>query len=136
MDDNEVLLLLQEDKQLTSVKDPEPQVIAAAIAAYAVNNNLKVRVTCLNLPRRPTITFPPITMVSMNLIFYKINVTAELSAAVEQGAYPAVETRVLRYIPVLPRRRSLGMRPLANRGLLGRFQTVCGKLNQVSSQFR
>jgi hypothetical protein len=32
MDDNEVLLLVQEDKRLLSLKDPERQVIAEAIS--------------------------------------------------------------------------------------------------------
>jgi hypothetical protein len=50
-----------------SLKDPEPQVIAA----YAVNN--KVRVS-LNLAPLPTIT-----MICTNPIFYKITVTAELT---------------------------------------------------------
>jgi len=113
MDDNEVLLLVQEDKRLLSLKDPEPQVVAEAIAAYALNN--KVRVTSLNLPPLPAVTLPAITMVGTNPIFYKITVTAELSTAVQQGTYPTTETRVLRYIPVLPRRHSLGMRPLENR---------------------
>lgn len=113
MDDNEVLLLVQEDKRLLSLKDPEPQVVAEAIAAYALNN--KVRVTSLNLPPLPTVTLPAITMVGTNPIFYKITVTAELSTAVQQGTYPPTETRVFRYIPVLPRRHSLGMRPLENR---------------------
>jgi hypothetical protein len=113
MDDNEVLLLLQEDKRLLSLRDPEPQVVAEAIAAYAMNN--KVREASLGLPPLASVTFPAITMIGTNPIFYKITVTAELSAAVQQGTYPAMETRVLRYIPVLPRRRSLGMRPLENR---------------------
>jgi hypothetical protein len=113
MDDNEVLLLVQEDKRLLSVKDPEPQVIAEAIAAYAVNN--KVRVGSLNLAPLTAVTLPAITMIGTNPIFYKITVTAELSTAVQQGTYPVTETRVLRYIPVLPRRQSLGMRPLENR---------------------
>ncbi|KAF8240065.1 hypothetical protein L208DRAFT_1352965 [Tricholoma matsutake] len=113
MDDNEVLLLVQEDKRLLSLKDPEPQVVAEAIAAYALNN--KVRVTSLNLPSLPAITLPAITMIGTNPIFYKITVTAELSSAVQQGTYPTTETRVFRYIPVLPRRHSLGMRPLENR---------------------
>jgi hypothetical protein len=59
-------------------------------------------------------------------VFYKITVTAELSATV----YPAIETRVLRYVPVLPRRHGPGMRPLENRaeipGMLGGFQAVRG----------
>jgi hypothetical protein len=47
MDDNEILLLLQEDKNLTSMKDPEPQVIANAIGAFALNNRIRQHV--LNL---------------------------------------------------------------------------------------
>ena len=113
MDDNEILLLVQEDKRLTSLKDPEAQVIAEAIAAFAVNN--KVRVTSLNLPPLAVATIPAITMVGTYPIFYKITVTAQLSTAVQQGTYPEAETRVLRYIPILPRRQSQGMRPLENR---------------------
>lgn len=41
MDDDEILLLVQEDKRLSSLKDPEPQVIAEAIAAYAMNNKVR-----------------------------------------------------------------------------------------------
>lgn len=97
MDDDEILLLLQEDNRLLSLKDPEPQVIAEAIAAFAVNN--KVRVASLNLALLPTATFPAITMVGTNPIFYKITVTAQLSTAVQQGTYPENETRVLRSFP-------------------------------------
>jgi len=104
---------VQEDKRLTSVKDPEPQVIAEAIAAFALNN--KVRQDSLCLSPLPSIIFPAITMVGTNPNFYKITVTVELSAAVQQGTYPTAETQVLKYVPVLPRRRSLGMRQLENR---------------------
>ena len=83
MDDNEVLLLVQEDKRLLSLKDPEPQVIAEAIAAYAVNN--KVRIAFLNLAPLTTVTPPAITMIGTNPIFYKITITAELSTAVQPG---------------------------------------------------
>ncbi|KIJ16035.1 hypothetical protein PAXINDRAFT_11074 [Paxillus involutus ATCC 200175] len=113
MDDNEILLLVQADEGLSSLKDPEPQVITEAIAAFAVNN--KVRVESQNLPPLAAATFPAITMVGTNPIFYKIIVTAELSTAVRQGTYPANETCVLRYIPDLPRRQNLGMRPLEDR---------------------
>ena len=113
MDDNEILLLVQEDKRLLSLKDPEPQVIAEAIAAFAVNN--KVQVESQHLLPLATATFPAIIMVGTYPIFYKIIVTAELSTAVLQGMYPANETRVFKYNPVLPRRQSLGMRPLENR---------------------
>jgi hypothetical protein len=113
MDDNEILLLLQEDKRLTSMKDPEPQVIAEAIAAFALNNRKRER--DLNLPLCNSIMFPCLTMVCTSPIFYKITVTAALSKAVQTGSFPERETRVLRYIPALPRRNSEGMRPLPNR---------------------
>lgn len=38
IDNDGILLLLQDDKRLTSMKDPEPQLIAEAIAAFAINN--------------------------------------------------------------------------------------------------
>ena len=113
MDDNEILLLLQEDKRLTSMKDPEPQVIAEAIAAFALNNWKRER--DLNLPLCNSIMFPCLTMVGTTPVFYKITITAALSRAVQTGSYPETETRVLRYIPSLPRRNSEGMRPLPNR---------------------
>jgi hypothetical protein len=113
MDDNEILLLLQEDKRLTSMKDPEPQVIAEAIAAFALNNRKRER--DLNLPLCNSIMFPCLTMVGTTPVFYKIAITAALSRAVQTGSYPETETRVLRYIPSLPRRNSEGMRPLPNR---------------------
>jgi len=113
MDDNEILLLLQEDKRLTSMKDPEPQVIAEAIAAFAMNNMTRERQ--LNLQPRDIITFPALTMVGTTPAFYKVTVTAALSKAVQTGTYPEVETCVFRYIPTLPRRSSEGMRPLPNR---------------------
>ncbi|KAH9047116.1 hypothetical protein EDB84DRAFT_1462794 [Lactarius hengduanensis] len=113
MDDNEILLLLQEDKILTSMKDPEPQVIAEAIAAFALNNRKRER--DLNLPPCNTIMFPCITMAGTTPVFYKTTITAALSKAVQTGTYPETETRVLRYIPALPHRNSEGMRPLPNR---------------------
>ncbi|KAH9071197.1 hypothetical protein EDB83DRAFT_2541838 [Lactarius deliciosus] len=113
MDDNEILLLLQEDKGLTNMADPEPQVIAGAIATFALNNRKRERQ--LNLPPRGSAMFPCLTMVGTSPIFYKITVTAALNKAVQTGTYPETETRILRYVPALPRRNSEGMRPLSNR---------------------
>ncbi|KAI0269476.1 hypothetical protein BGY98DRAFT_1014873 [Russula aff. rugulosa BPL654] len=113
MDDNEIQLLLQDDKRLTSMNDPEPQVIAEAIAAFALNNRKRER--DLHLPLRNSIMFPCITLVETSPIFYKITVTAALSQAVQTGTFPEIETHVLRYIPALPRGNSEGMRPLPNR---------------------
>lgn len=95
------------------MKDPEPQVIAEAIAAFALNNRKRER--DLNLPLCNSIMFPCLTMVGTTPVFYKITITAALSRAVQTGSYPETETRVLRYIPSLPRRNSEGMRPLPNR---------------------
>ena len=112
-DDDKILLLVHVDERLSNLKDPEPQVIAEAIAAFAANN--KVRVTSLGLAPLTSTMFPAITMIGTNPIFYKIFVTAQLSTAVQHGTYPENETKVYRYIPVLPKRQSLGMRPLENR---------------------
>ena len=109
---SQVLLILQDDKLSP---DPEPQIVARAIAAYGVNN--KIRVTSLNRPPLPVITFPAISMVGTKLIFYKITVTDRLSAAVQRGRREVVDTasRVVRYIPELPRPHGPGMRHLENR---------------------
>ncbi len=112
-DNNEIQLLLQVDKRSTGMKDPEPQVIAEAIATFALNN--RNRECDLHLPPRNSIMFPCLTLVGTSPIFYKITVTAALSKAVQTGTFPEIQTRVLRYIPVLPRRNSEGMRPLPNR---------------------
>ena len=115
-DENQILLLLQDDNSLTNVmnvKDPEPQVIAGAIAAFALNNQKRER--DLHLPICDSVMIPCLTMVDSSPIFYKVTVTAALSKAVQTGTFPAFETRVGRYIPTLPCKRSDGMRPLPNR---------------------
>jgi len=112
-DDDEIYLLVHVDERLSNLKDPEPQVIAEAIAAFAANN--KVRVTSLGLAPLNAAIIPAITMIGTNPIFYKIVVSAELSTAVQHGTYPEDGTPVFRYILVLPKRQSLGMRPLENR---------------------
>jgi hypothetical protein len=109
--DNQILLILQ-DTLLPSLKDPEPQIVAKAIAAYEANK--EVRASSLNLPPFPTITFPAISMIGTKFIFYKIPVTGGLSASVRRGVYGG-ENTVFRYIPVLPERHGQGMRPLGNR---------------------
>ncbi|KAF8800118.1 hypothetical protein BYT27DRAFT_7149116 [Phlegmacium glaucopus] len=113
MDNNEILLLLQEDKRLSSMENPEPQLIAEVIAAFARNN--MQREHYLHLQPRNTIMFPSLVMVGTTPTFYKIPVTAALSQAVQNGTYPEIKTQVLRYIPTLPCRNSEGMRPLPNR---------------------
>ena len=131
MDDNNQILLILQDNLMPSLMDPEPQIVAKAIAAFEANN--KVQVTSLNLPPHRTITFPVISMIGAKFTFYKITVTAGLCAIVQQGKYYAntlPETRLLRYIPELPRRHDLGMRPLENRveilSCLGAFKQFVG----------
>ena len=111
-DDNQILLILQ-DKLLPGLKDSEPQVVAKAIAAYVENN--KVRATSLNLLPLPSITFPVISMIGAKFIFYKITVTNQLRTQVQLGRGAGSVTKLLRYIPELPRRHGLEMRPLENR---------------------
>lgn len=113
MNDHEILLVVQVEDRRLSFKDPEPQVIAEAIAAFALNN--KVRADSQRLPPLAAATIPAIIMVGTKPVFYKIRVTAELSTAVASGVYPDHRTLVSRYVPDLPRRHSLGMRPLQNR---------------------
>ena len=78
LDDNEILLLLQVDEKLTSMKDPEPQIIAEAIAAFALNN---WKQECdLYLPLCDSIMFSYLTI------------------AVQTGTFPEIETHVFHYI--------------------------------------
>ncbi|KAG2043055.1 hypothetical protein BDR03DRAFT_942756 [Suillus americanus] len=102
-------IMLVQDKKST---DPEPQVIAAAIAAFANDNEIR---SMSRRPRLPTITFPVITMHGTYPIFYKITVTAQLCDAVSWGIYPPTTTHVFRYIPDLPLPYHEGMHFLPNR---------------------
>jgi hypothetical protein len=113
MDDNNQILLILQDELMPGSRDPEPQIVAKAIAAYQANN--KVRVTSLNLPPLHAIIFPAISMIGAKLIFYKITISIDLCDNVSAGNRSGYNTHLLRYIPVLPRRDDPGMRPLENR---------------------
>ncbi|KAI9567120.1 hypothetical protein HD554DRAFT_1026621 [Boletus coccyginus] len=112
VNDDEIILLVQEDKNITSVKNPQPQVIAEAIAAFGENAWMR---QIHHLPPTKSTIFPAITMTGSTLTFYKIPVTDELSSAVRDGVYPATQTRVLQFAPVLPRQDIAGMIHLDNR---------------------
>ncbi|KAF8546990.1 hypothetical protein OG21DRAFT_1394243, partial [Imleria badia] len=112
----EILLLVQEDKTHINPRDPEPQFIAEAIAAFQSNN--AKRVDDLFLDPLQTMVIPGITMTQTFPKFYKIKVTADLDHCVRRGQFPAVQTIVYRHTPRVPRRRSDGMRPLDNRELM------------------
>lgn len=119
LDSNDILLLVQEDKRLDNNADPEPQVIAEAIAAFQRNNFTRERE--LHLPILDQMVIPAITMYGTFPTFYKISVSAALNNAVKTGVFPVAATIVYRHIPRLPRRNSDGMKNLANRSVLLRY---------------
>lgn len=113
-----ILLLVQEDKRHMEPKDPEPQLIAEAIAAFQYNNSALKKRGLQPLAQR---TIPGITMIGSTPTFYKITVTQDLIAAIQVGQYPETPTIVHRLLlPVanivtLP---NYGMRPLKNRAVI------------------
>ena len=101
------LLVLVEDKILSNRTDPEPQVIAEAIAAFQFNNRKRED---QGLDPLNVMTIPCITMRGTRPTFYLVPVTTELSNAVTTGQYPATQTQVLRCTTVArARRASTGM---------------------------
>jgi len=74
----------QEDKTNLNV-DPEPKVIAEAIATYQYNNRFRAR---LAEPELDSMTIPCIAMIGTRPIFYLVPVTRELSEAVATAQYP------------------------------------------------
>ena len=64
--------------------NPEPQVIAEAIAGYQHNNERRAG---MGLPTLNTMTVPCITMVGTRPTFYLVPVTRELSDAVTTGQW-------------------------------------------------
>jgi hypothetical protein len=100
-----ILPLLQEDKTAISAKDPEPQIVAGAIAAFQYNNRQH---QSKNLQPLDIMTIPCIAMIGTRPIFYKIPVTTALSDAVASALYPVNLTRVDR-CAVSSRRASEGM---------------------------
>lgn len=91
-----LVLLLQEDKSHSEGKDPEPQLIAEAVAAFQ-SHNYRRRVG--SLPPMSAAVIPGITMVGTAPTFYKISVDASLVEAVERGEYPTQTTIVHKLTP-------------------------------------
>ncbi|KAI9566181.1 hypothetical protein HD554DRAFT_2315632 [Boletus coccyginus] len=89
-----ILLIVQEDKTL-SAKDPEPQVIAGAVAAFQLNNRNRCQ---LGMDRKDSMSIPCIRIVGTRPIFYVVPVTKELTMAVEMGQYPEHLTEVRRCV--------------------------------------
>ena len=97
-----ILLVVQEDKIAVSPHDPEPQVIAEAIAAFQWNNRNRAR---LDQPELDSMIIPCITMIGTRPIFYKVPVTRELSNAVATAQYPLSPTLVTKCVVASNSRR-------------------------------
>src|SRR6266404_4047022 len=116
MDICRIFLLVQEDKRRLGGPNPEPQLIAQAIAAFTMNNDTRVRLF-MEDPLVSSI-IPGITMMGTMPTFYKIEVTRDLVYAVQFGVYPEQETIVYAHQPKVLRttnRYVEGMMPLDNR---------------------
>ena len=112
------LLLLQEDKRHLEGKDPEPQLIAEAIAAFQSRNR---RSPIGGGPTVNAAVIPGITMVGTAPTFYKIDVNTNLIEAIGYGQYPVQTTIVHKLTPPVQALRDFqrdGMRPLDNRAVI------------------
>jgi hypothetical protein len=109
-----ILLILQEDKTVFNLTQPEPQVIAEAIATYQYNNEKR---QTRGLPTLDAMIIPCITMVGTRPTFYLVPVTQALSIAVVTGQYPETLTKVVKCVTVggYNRRSSEGMETPAYR---------------------
>ncbi|KAF8556496.1 hypothetical protein OG21DRAFT_615014 [Imleria badia] len=113
-----ILLLVQEDKRHLEEADPEPQLIAEAIAAFQHNNTRLQRIGVQPIQKK---TIPGITMIGSTPTFYKITITQDLVEAVETAQYPANVTTVHKLVPPvddLARLSQNGMKPLNNRAVI------------------
>jgi hypothetical protein len=101
-----ILLVVQEDKAASSSSDPEPQVIAEAIATFQQNDRKRENLGLLPLDM---MTIPCITMVGTRPFFYQVPVTRQLSECVAEGQFPPQPTVVTRCSPPARRRAFEGM---------------------------
>jgi NADH dehydrogenase (ubiquinone) flavoprotein 1 len=86
-----MILLILQDKTVFRASQPEPQVIASAIAAIAY------RITTIKLKSLSPLdatTIPWITMICTRPIFYLVPVIEALSVVVGIGQYP--EEKIIR----------------------------------------
>jgi hypothetical protein len=114
--EDDIILLVHEDKRNKERKDPEAQLVAQAIAAFQTINTRRTRV--LGQLALDDIVIPGIILVGSSPTFYYISVTKELARAVAQGMFPATQTTLYAHLPAVPRparRLSEGMKPLDNR---------------------
>jgi hypothetical protein len=98
-----ILLVVQETR---NDSDPEPQVIAKAIATFQHNNRKRAQ---SNHPVLDKMTIPCVAMIGTRPTFYKVPVTTQLNDSVITGQYPLEQTVVTRCSPPTRRRASEGM---------------------------
>src|SRR6202167_2821000 len=105
-------------KRHLSRDDPEPQLIAEAIAALYENNRAR---KAAGLAKLQSKTFAGITMVGTAPTFYKIPVTDEILISLATSQYPPQVTTVEKLVPPVPfpeRLANDGMKPLVNRRII------------------
>ena len=90
-----ILLVVQEDKTVAGISNPEPQIIREAIANFQWNNRIRVQLGEYELE---FMTFPCIAMTGTRPIFYLVPVTRDLSEAVAASKYPSSPTVVQRCV--------------------------------------
>ncbi|KAL1681495.1 hypothetical protein EV122DRAFT_205562 [Schizophyllum commune] len=101
---NMVLLVLVHDKPLSNglSQDPEPALMACAIAAFQHNNYVR---TSHGAPPLDIMTIPCVAFVGTRPVFYLVPVTLMLSKAAMLGLSPVPnKTEVRRCVTVLPER--------------------------------
>jgi hypothetical protein len=115
--ENEITLVVQEHKwHIDGANEPEPQLIAEAIATFAHNNF--IREVVVGRPIHDQQTIYGIIMNATAPAFYQIPVSKKLADAVRLGEYPDAPTKITMHIPQGPRpsrRSNEGMLKLDNR---------------------
>ena len=92
------LLILQLNKTIFDTTRPEPQLVAAAIAAYQYNNEIR---QIRGLPALDTMIIPCIIMVGARPAFYLVPVTQALSMAVVANCHHNTRTEVAKCLTFL-----------------------------------
>ncbi|TDL25241.1 hypothetical protein BD410DRAFT_633059 [Rickenella mellea] len=92
---NSIILLVVHEEPI-DFRDPEPKVIAEAIAAFEHNN---LRREKMGFKPLEAMTIPCITFVGTCPTFYMVPVTKQLSECVINGQYPEQTTVVTRCAP-------------------------------------
>ncbi|KII91930.1 hypothetical protein PLICRDRAFT_526262 [Plicaturopsis crispa FD-325 SS-3] len=97
-----VRLLVREDRGVDDEHgqfDPEPKVIADAIAAFSRNDHQRRH--HLGVPRLEEETIAAFTMDGIVPTFYKATITLDLLDGVHHGKFPRNATKILRHVTAL-----------------------------------